>query len=197
MEVSMTTFLDFMSKAGSPKITCVKSAKRQYAEEYSTAKDYYLPLRSAIVHMHANGEPASALDAVVKGAHLKKAENYRESVKAYKRWMRGKTIIRWQAPPSVSWTCNGLEVRVNPELALSVNGQRKIIKLYFKAEKLTATRISAGLHLIGSAIGPGSSPAVLEVRRGLLHEPGPTSVPGLDVLLQGEAAMFATLWNAL
>lgn len=197
MEVSMTTFLDFVSKAGNPKITCVRVAKEQYGQEYERARDYWLPLRNSIVSMHAASGDSDQLDVVVKNAHPKKAANYKACVKQYKRWMRGKRFSGWESSSSVLWSSGGLNVRVNPELVLSVDGKPRVVKLYFKAEKLTATRSSAGLALLHSTWGNKGKVGLLEVQRGILHEMPPSASPGQAVLLAGEAAMFVALWNEL
>jgi len=39
-EISLTTFVDFVIASGTPRLTCVRNAKKQYGEYYQPAFDY-------------------------------------------------------------------------------------------------------------------------------------------------------------
>jgi hypothetical protein len=57
--VSLTYFVDFVLKVGTPKLSGVKEFKEH---RYDHLTDFYKPLREAIVDMHEKGKPTSALD---------------------------------------------------------------------------------------------------------------------------------------
>jgi len=63
--ISLTSFVDFVSKAGTPKLTVVKNAKQQLAEGYDPATDFYKAIRDGIIGMHKSGQPKTALDAAM------------------------------------------------------------------------------------------------------------------------------------
>ncbi len=82
---------------------------------------------------------------------------------------------------------------------LEINGTQYAIKLYFKAEKLSKRDADPMLHLIDASVEHEEhtiTPAVLDVRRGKLHEPTVRKV-GLNALAKAEAAAFTTLWDTL
>lgn len=194
MEISSSTFIDFVTKSGTSKITCVRRAKEQYGLPYEVCKDYWLPLRQTIIKMHTNSLSATELDSLVSTVHSRKVDNYRACIKGYKRWMRGKHFTNWIGSSASVWSSNGLDVRVNPELTMSVDGQPMVVKMYFKADRITASRLSTVLHLLSSTVAaPGVGVGVLDVRRGTLHTAGP-AVPGIAALLAGEAQTFINIW---
>jgi hypothetical protein len=47
--LSMTTLVDIVSRAGTPKATCISRAKNQDVAGYDPAADYYKSVREAIV----------------------------------------------------------------------------------------------------------------------------------------------------
>jgi hypothetical protein len=191
--VSLTTFVDFVSKSGTPKITVVRHFKHGAA--YRPAFDFYKPLRDAIVQIHAHGKPRKTLDDLVAGlADPRKMEAYAAVVRGYKKFMR-RHPARWFDPPKLRWLEGGLVVHVNPELGLEMKQVRHVVKLYFKAEKLPKRNVTMITRLMEKALGePGSRTAfaVLDVRRGQLHVQRGW-VPGIDALLSSEAASFAAI----
>jgi len=191
--VSLTTFVDFVSKSGTPKITVVRHFKHGAA--YRPAFDFYKPLRDAIVEVHARGKPKKLLDDLVEGlVDPRKVEAFAAVVRGHKRFMR-RHPARWFDPPRGQWVEGGLVVHVNPELGLELKQVRHVVKLYFKAERLPKRNVATIVRLMERALGaPGARTVfgVLDVRRGALHVPrGP--VPGIDALLSSEAASSAAI----
>jgi hypothetical protein len=192
-KVSLTTFVDFVSKSGTPKITVVRHFKR--GAGYQPAFDFYKPVRDAIVDVHSHGKPRKALDAVVVALRdPRKLEPFTAVVRGHQKFMR-RHAARWFAPPKGSWTEGGIVVHVNPELGLEIRSVPHVVKLYFKEEELPKRNAATITRLMEKALAaPGSAAVfgVLDVRRGVLHVPG-GSVPGLDALLSSEAASFAAI----
>ena len=103
--------------------------------------------------------------------------------------------------PHRQWVSGDLTVNVRPELALTINGQPVIVKLWFDVtQALTKPHADPLLQLLDATHGVGAgktaTPAVLEVIRGKLFKKT-RDVPGLEALLRGEAACFISMWNAL
>ena len=195
MSVSLTTFVDFVSKAGTPKLTVVKNDKHK--GPYVPAQDFYKPLREIIIAMHQRGQSTSVLDALLSSTQdAKKRTAYPAIVRAYKRWLGRKTVA-WFKPVSRIWSHGGLDVAVNPELGLVINGTPHLIKLYFKSEPLTKNRTDIVTHLMGITCANGAPAgcrmSVLDVRQANLIVPT-VPIPGLTIQLQGEAAYWMTVW---
>ncbi len=189
--VSLTTFVDFVCKSGTPKATVVRSWKNK--DEYSVATDYYKRLRDAIADYHKNGV---SLAAVVANASESKQENYETIAAGHRKWV-GRKRFNWFDPQSAVWTSGNLDVTVNPELGLEINGVPHLIKLYFKADPLAKNRIEIVTHLMSVSL-TRSAPqhcamAVLDLRNGKLIVPT-VPVPGLSAQLQAEAAYWNALW---
>ena len=101
-------------------------------------------------------------------------------------------------PKGKIWHGPGLDVSVNPELRVSINGQPEILlKFYFKAEPLSKRAADPMLRLIEQTYGKQTPAAILDVRRGKLYR-GPTPKPAdLDLLLSAEATAFSTVYAGL
>ncbi len=60
--VSLTTFVDFINKAGPPKMTVVRNWLDD--DEYDPRKDYWKRLRDGIVNVHSRGLSLDSLDRI-------------------------------------------------------------------------------------------------------------------------------------
>lgn len=197
-KLSLTDFVDVVSKAGSPKITKVKQIKNRPA--YQPATDFYKPFRQGLINLHATGKDRSSLDHIIpKLSDLKKVVNYPELIDGYKKWW-GKKSIGWFDPPRGTYTSSGVDIAVNPELGLIIDGKRVVVKLYNKSEPVTQFRIDMVPLLMELVLRAASEPAdlvaLLDVRKGKLHylTVNPTMAKfGLDA----ELAYIANLWPNL
>lgn len=193
-KVPLTTFVDFVLRSGTPKVTVVKNHKKR--PPYDPATDFYKLLREAIVRFHQKNEPKKALDAFVATCHPKKQANYVAAVTGYKKFL-GTKKIEWFTPPTGPWSTGGITVGVNPELGLSFGGTNYVIKLYMKGQKLAPNRVETINQLMAEALGGASAMqfGVLDVREAKLHMT--TMNPAVTALLKGEAAAFATMLASL
>ena len=197
-EISLTDFVDFVAKSGTPKLTHVRQIKSR--GDYNPAEDFWRLLRTGIVkHHRTNEKDKKKLDAIIKDlTDSKKSGNYPNAIKQYKSFL-GRKKIKWFKPPKNTWVFGDLELRVNPELGLVINGQRHIVKLYFKKMKLTKSKADLILLLLQDGLPTaklGDEYSILDVQNKKLfssNAPDPTFLP----LLQGEAMNFATIWNQL
>jgi hypothetical protein len=194
-KVPLTTVVDFVSKAGTPKLTVVKGFKNRPA--YDPATDFYKALREEIARMHQKNAPKKSLDQFVGTAYPKKQGHYAAVVAGYKKFL-GSKAISWFQPPSKTWAAGGLTVAVNPELGLEIGGVKHAIKLYFKGEKLALNKVEVINHLMNLTLSDPKDPVVcgvLDTRNATLftNDPGPALTP----LLAGEAAAFAAMLASL
>lgn len=199
IRISLTDFVDFVSKVGAPKITKVREIKGR--APYHPAQDYYRYLREGIVHFHEGGHPnknAYFANLLANIPDARKSARFTTLANAYRAFL-GTKVITCEDRDNVIWTHGELEVNVNPELCLIINGVKHLIKLYFKADELTKLRIDVILYLMQHAL-----PQIPDIdnfsllfieRRRLLTEANPD--PALAFLLQAEAEGFVTIYNGL
>ena len=189
--VSLTTFVDFVSKAGTPKATVMRKWKE--SGEYDVVTDFYKRVREAIVEYHKNGMP---IDTAFPGCDKKKLPHFDSIVAGHKKWVRRKDL-KWFAPSMEVWQCGQMSVSINPELGLIVGGVPHLIKLYFKGEKLAKSRVNIITQLMTTALASVARKhcvmAVLDVRKARLFA-GQGNDPRLEDQLRAEAAYWNALW---
>ncbi len=194
--VNLTTFLDIVGAAGTPKLTAVRRLKQR--GEYNPAHDFWLPLRRAIVKAHQQ-EDVDLLDHLLPTiTDKKKLSNYPARIEAHKRWW-GRKNLRWFQPPDAEWQYRQVSVRVNPELGLKDDSGRIVVKLYFKQDRLSKLRADVILHLLETTVTPAGKNArvgILDVPRARLIQ-STVEKPGLEAALRAEAAYIATAWDEM
>ena len=195
--ISLTPLVDFVCKAGTPKLTVVRNAKEQLQAGYDPVTDFYKAVRDRIVEMHKLAQPKTMLDTLLTGlADKKKQTAYPPIVDGYKKYL-GKKVVTWFDPPRDEWTHGDLKVNINPELGLTIDGKRYAIKLYFKSDKLAKMRVAIVTQLMEMVLADDSTPmifGVLDVRNAKFFSSCGVD-PGLTALLMGEAASFAQIYE--
>jgi hypothetical protein len=195
-EISLTDFVDFVIKAGSPKLTKVRELFNR--AEYSPAFDYWKQLREHIAHAHGGTEK---IGSILEGVDLRKKRRYDAALTGYKKFLKRTEDSAFFVPPCERWTHSGLTVKVNPELGLLIEGKRHVIKFYFKDEEPTPHRLNAVLQLMKDSVKKGKfedvTVAVLDVAKGKLITATKEESTEYSILLEGEAASFMSMWTAL
>jgi hypothetical protein len=195
--VSLTYFVDFVMKSGTPKLSVARDFKER--DKYEPFTDFYKNMRGALVEAHKDATPKKALDRFLASVQDEKRRKvYPAIVKGHKRFL-GRKSVRWFQPPTTAWRIGSLDLSVNPEVGLIIDDVPHIIKLYFKEGRLVANRVASIVHLMTVAltpIVPGSVCGLLDVRRSKLHVLRAPK-PGLNALLEGEAAAFFAMASNL
>jgi hypothetical protein len=186
-QLSLTDFVDVVSRSGTPKAN--KVAEIKHRPPYQPAFDFYKAVRDGIVATHENARPKSFLVGILgRLSDPKKVAAYPEIISGYKRWW-GAKMLKWFPPPSGLFSEHGIDIAVNPELGLEINGQRHLVKLYFKADPLAKNRIDIITHLMAVALGPdvanGTTMSVLDIRNSRLISPT-VPIPHLKAMLSAE-----------
>jgi hypothetical protein len=197
--ISLTDFVDFVSKSGSPKLTHVEQVK--WRLPYDPMTDFWRRLRETIVDWHRRNKTAKAdLDIAIQGlTHQPKIKAYPAALAGYKKFLGAK---QFQPLPEVrsTWTYGGLNISVNPELSVEINGAPHVIKLYFKSDPLSKKQADLILLMMADALAgkvvAGTTYGLLDVQRGKLYTVKLADTR-LKPLLQGEAASFETIWNQI
>lgn len=186
MEIPLTSFIDFVLKSGSPKMTCAKKIHAQLSEEYDPITDYYKRFREAVQELHKKGLGKAELIKLIGDLPPSKSDNYKAMVNGYKKFL-GTKDIKWFIPPRKVWKHGSVEISINPELGLEWDDNRYIIKLYLKNEKPSKDRFSSVLALMKYTLAPkGANVALLDVRNSKLYL-FEHSMIDLMPLIRGEA----------
>ncbi len=194
--ISLTDFVDIVSKSGTPKANKVASVKER--PDYEPAFDFYRTLREGIVQIHQGGKSKSDLDRILdKLADPKKIKNYPPLLEGYRKWWGKKSLV-WFSPPRASYQHAGVQVNINPELGLSIDTARHVIKLYFKADALTKPRADLITYLMEAELRKLAAPTdvmtVLDVRKAKAFIYNASSVTSHRII-NAELAYIASLWG--
>jgi len=99
--ISLTDFVDIVSKSGIPKATNV--AKVNHRPGYEPATDFYKPLRDRITETHRNNLTITNLEKLLPTlSDNKKIKNYPAIVKGCSTWW-GKKGLRYAWKKRVGW----------------------------------------------------------------------------------------------
>lgn len=202
IEVSLTSYADYLLKSGKTKITAVRQMREQYEGGYNQGFDYYKKFRDGVRSFHRDGKPVDSLETVAKLVTPEsKRRNYEILARGYaKFWARNfaEHEARWLNPVKVTWTFGNLDVRINPEVCLQVGRETYFIKLYNKKDKIRKLPLDVILQLMEQTLaGEADRPVmcVLDVRRSRLFESDGVD-EGLVHLLEAEALGFTHLWRS-
>jgi hypothetical protein len=186
--VSLNILLNFIAARGTARVAVATLPEGNY----DPRKDFYKRLRERTVRQFVEGwNPQHFRRATQRLAAPRKRASFEACRAGLTEWAEGRRITA-RRPPRLTWATAGLEVRVNPELRLDVDGRPFLAKLYFKAHELDHARRDNILCLLSETTPPGVEAAILDARRGELITANDLD-PNLDALLVAEAAAFAAL----
>lgn len=196
--LSLTDLVDVVSKAGTPKATKVAEIKNR--KPYQPATDFYKPFRDGLIELHQAGKDRKALGDLQKSlTDPKKITNYPDAIDGYRKWW-GKKSLSWFEPPRNLYGHAGIDVAINPELGLVVDGKRYVIKLYLKSDPLTKLRVDLITVLMEVALRQKCQPddvlAILDVRQGKLFTVSAQIKP-TKAVVDAELAYIAALWPSV
>lgn len=196
--IGLTTFVDYISATGLPRVRAVEAARRSDNQPYDPRKDFYKRLRDASVS-YARGQSSEesyrALPETL--SDQKKRSNFPAAIDAWIHWQAEKGGSFF-APPRGEYTCRDLTVNVNPEIGMTIGRSKVAIKSWFKTEAVPKARLNYILATLRFGLPESftGDVGILDVRRGILHRAGSIN-PSLKILLRGEAIGFMAMWDAL
>lgn len=193
--ISLTDFVEYVTKTGTSKLTVVKSIKKRPG--YHPIFDYWKKLRDAIDNYH-NGKINDLHDVLKEIIKDSKKEKYKVAISKYLDFIKNKKI-NWFEPPSGNWRHGNLVVKLNPELGLEINGEKFLIKLYFKDKPLSKNQAKLILTLMNTELRKEGvySLALLDINAHKLYTDKALNYETLIPLLIGEATSFETIWNSI
>ncbi len=191
--ISLTDFMEFVTKTGPTKYTKVKQIKGR--DKYHPALDFWKPLRDAIIEFHTEEKNRAHFDNLLQSLSDKnKVKSYPELVSRYKSFL-GRKTIKWFTPPKGEWKHNDLRIKLNPELGLTINDKKFAIKLYFKSEQLSQMKVDLIILLLNEKLKKPKDVnfAVLDVKHKKFFSSTKLTESHLS-LLEGEALSFMQVW---
>jgi hypothetical protein len=147
--ISLTYFVDFILASGTPKLRGVRDYKERKDDLCS---DFYRPLREAIVNMHRQSSSLSTLDNVCRNETGETRKKHYPSVVAGYRAFLAQGVKNFFEPPRAGLALGPLEVDVNPELGLVIDGKPHLVKLYFRNDPLAPRRTALVLALLSRGL---------------------------------------------
>ena len=199
-QVSLSTFVDDVASTGTTRLAKVRAANRRYARDYQPALDYYGPLRRRVVQVFQEGWDPQRFDQLLNDVtDPKKQANYANCRRGLRRWagVSGRKAFAWNPPRRATWRSGGLEVAINPELWVEIDGVGHVVKLYFKADRRSQHKVTLSLRLLENTVGRFGTVAIVDVQQGKLFIQRTEPPAGIDLVLESEAMSLALLWEAL
>lgn len=129
MTITQTDYIDFISKSGLGKLSKVKSIFNRPG--YHPSFDFYKKLREEFVSFTKLRKSKEELYSFVSLQHLKKQTRFELLVHGYLKFL-GRKKAEWIDPPTSLWTYKDLIIKINPELAVILNGEKYIINSTLK-----------------------------------------------------------------
>lgn len=200
ISVSMTRFCDFVATDPLGQFSKVKEIRRQYEAPYRPGGDYWSRWREGAAEVHRQGGARADIEALGTNAKDNRGDQYTSASAGYCQFWGRKRLDLLAEPQRATWVHDELEVRVNPEWLLEINGTSTVVKLHLK-EKLRLNQRLANplLYLLDEHFGSGvgdRTVGIIDVHRGKLWKPTSPST-GMDAVLRMQAAAFIAGWRAL
>lgn len=198
--ISMTRFADFVVTDPLGQMAKVREVRRQYEQPYKPGSDFWSRWREDVEKLHRKGATRDGLPPIGKHAKDNRVEQYTSACEGYAKFWGRKHLAVVGHPKPALWTHGHLQVRVNPEWILEIDGKQCVVKLHL-AERLVLNQRLANPLLglldmhFGSTVG-GPDVAILDVHRGRLLRPT-TSLEGMSTVLHMQAAAFLAGWADL
>ncbi|MDN4166058.1 hypothetical protein QWY31_11130 [Cytophagales bacterium LB-30] len=148
-KIPMSVFINFLSSRGLDRRKCVQAS---LFEPYSPLKDFYKPLREKMIDVfRRDGDISEYEDFLRNLSHDLKREHYRPLISSIRQLYKKYKRIEWFVPRSAIWSYDKLQVTVNPELGLILDGRFFLVKLYFKNKKLEKSEQESILAIMEDA----------------------------------------------
>jgi hypothetical protein len=194
--ISLGGFVEFASATASGRITAVQNAIANEFGRYDPSHDFYRQIRLAITEGIANGDDSLRVRRAIDECTPRRRSHYETVGGGWNRWRRGKDLKIFSR--SIPWGTGGLEVRVAPQFVWQQKRESHLVWPYFKDAELSRDGIQAAIRLI-EITHPDSEcrPAVLDVRRGAIHNAARRRRRGFDAWLTGEAAAFISMLDSI
>lgn len=158
---------------------------------YDVRTDFYKRAREALRRLRGVDPDLSELEMVARTASEKRRAHYRRVLGGFALWAEQRQLEFFSAPRG-AWVDGDIEIPVNPELGLVIDGERHLMKLNFQQVPLSEREAEVVLDLMHEVFGPteptGTLMAVLDLATGGLYKSErPTRLAASRLSRQAEA----------
>lgn len=195
--ISLGGFVEFASAMASGRITAVQNVISNQFGRYEPSHDFYRQFRIAIAEGIAHGDDGLRVRRAIDECTPRRRPHYAALGTGWNRWRGGKDLAVYSGPRE--WHSEGLAVRVSPQFVWHDHNCSYVVWPYLKDPELTRDGIQAAIRLL-ELTHPDveCQPAVLDVRRGRLHQaPRRARRRGFDAWLTSEATAFISLLESI
>jgi hypothetical protein len=194
--IGLGGFAEFASAMSSGRITAVQNVIANGIGDYEPSHDFYRQFRNAIAEGIANGNDEIQVRRAVDDCTPRRRSHYEALADGWSRWRRGKNLEVFSQPRE--WHSAGLDVRVSPQFIWRHRRDSYLVWPYLKDPELTRDGVQAAIRLIEMTHpDAGHQPALLDVRRGVVHHAAKRRRKGFDAWLTSEAAAFISLLESI
>ena len=200
IQISLTEFVNFINASGMAKMTIVSNAKAKHEEQEGNPYDYWKDFKDEVKRLMKRHGSKDELYELIENVREDMRENYNQMINGYLKFWKP-TRMEWMNPVKKMAHVGGVKMILNPELGVTWQGKKYMIKLYLKAnENLDKRHADIILAMMESELRDRVEDdvefAMLDVRRGKLF----TYVnddPRLLILLKSEGREFSEMWKEL
>lgn len=170
--VSLTSFIDYVLKAGTPKKTAAKKIHREIESPYRPLEDYYKQLKDALAVGLSKGDLSKELEVTCASVSANKKANYQALKNGILAAVKPKyySDSGYFVPRKLKYKNGNIEISLNPEIGLRIKEKPTVVKLYTKSEKLSTDRIGTLLCMMREAYPKAYQVAILDCRNGKIYE---------------------------
>jgi hypothetical protein len=92
IEIRLGGFVDFVCARSTRRIAAVADVVSMYCESYAPERDFYGPMRRALLDGVVNGDDVRRTHEVCGSCSAKKREHYRALADGWQRWRKARTL---------------------------------------------------------------------------------------------------------
>ena len=141
-------------------------------EPYVFYKDFYSVLRTKLISILRNKKPLTELNGILKNQKPIRQNHYEILINQIQNYFKDKRYT-WIEPPKNIIEYSGLLLKVNPEIGLKLSNRTLFIKMYLKQPLISNSKIKVMQKIMQDTLKdlyPDARVAILDIRRGILHE---------------------------
>lgn len=150
----------------------VRRTYRTSDATYDVRTDFYKRAREALKRLRGVDPDLSELQVVASAASEKRRAHYRRVLGGFALWAEQRQLEFFLAPRG-AWAEGDIEVPINPELGLIIDGIRHLVKLNFNQSALSEREVAVVhdlMHTVfGRSVPSGTRMSVLDLATGRLY----------------------------
>lgn len=196
IKISLVSFMDFVTATASQRISAVRTIADIYSDDYQRGPDFYRDVREALREGLLRSDDVQRLHDTARHATENKQNSYGAIAAGWEQWRRRKALTIFAE--TARWQEQRLEVKVSPTFTWQHRSGNRLIVPYYKGLELSSDAAQAATRIIELKFGSRDArAAVLDIRRGHLHEARRRRSRDYDAWLAGEVSAFLQMFRTI